>query len=352
MSHLCAKQEIMKRIFTTLFSVATLTTLSAQDAHYSMFTMAPLTINPALTGNFSGDLRIVNNYRMQWGSVSKPYTTFSFGGDMPLPKRDRRKSSPDFFAVGLNINVDKAGSTSLMNNQAYGLFSYNKSLDGTGETFFSIGFQAGIDQHTINLGATSWDMQFNGLEYDPTAATGETALPNDHYIFGDYAAGIAISSVANERFKMSGGLAASHLSRPQINFLGGTDKMFMKFSAHYTAQVALGQNSNAWLLPALQYVRQGPAQMINIGAGMRFQLQERSHYTKYQNDRSFTIGGMYRLNDAMSAYARIDIGPIGAAFNYDINTSRLTAVSKGRGAMEFMLIYTGMYSQRRGKPSF
>lgn len=352
MYHLCAKQKNMKPIFTLIFSVATFVSLHAQDTHYSMFTMSPLTLNPALTGNFSGDLRIVNNYRMQWGSVTKPYTTYSFGGDMPLPKKDRRKSSPDFFAVGLNANVDKAGSTSLKNNQVYALMSYNKSLDGSGKTFFSIGFQAGIDQRSINLGATSWDMQFNGLAYDPAASTGESALPNDHYLFGDYGAGIAITSLSNERFKMSGGATASHLSRPQVNFLGGSDKMYMKFGVHYSAQVALGQNSNAWLIPQVQYVRQGAAQLINIGAGMKFQLQEHSHYTGYQNDRSFTFGAMYRLGDAMSAYARIDIGPIGAAFNYDINVSGLTAVSKGRGALEFMLIYTGVYSPVKGKPSF
>lgn len=342
----------MKRIILVLFSAATFANLSAQDFHYSMFTMAPLTLNPALTGNFAGDLRIVNNYRMQWGSIAKPYTTYSFGGDMPLPKKDHRKASPDFFAVGINVNVDKAGSTSLVNNQFAALGSYNKSLDGVGETFFSIGFQAAMGQRSINLGTASWDRQFDGLNYDPTLASGETGGLNDHYMFGDYAAGIAVTSLANDRFKMTGGVAVSHLSRPQIQFLGGTDKLYMKICAHYSAQVALGQNSNAWLVPQVQYVRQGPAQLINLGAGMKFKLQERSHYTNYQNDRSFAFGGMYRLGDAFSAYARFDIGPIGAAFNYDINVSQLTAASQGKGAMEFMLIYTGIYGPRKGKASF
>ncbi|MDQ3108872.1 MAG: PorP/SprF family type IX secretion system membrane protein [Bacteroidota bacterium] len=342
----------MKRILIAVFSVGMLATLNAQDSHYSMFTMSPLTLNPALTGNFAGDLRIINNYRMQWGSIGKPYTTYSFGGDMPLPKRDRHKSSPDFFALGLNVNVDKAGSTSLVNNQFAAVASYNKSLDGVGATFFSIGFQAGLDQRSINLGASSWDMQFNGLAYDPALSSGETALPNDHYLFGDYATGIAITSVGNDRFKMNGGVSVSHLSRPQVQFLGGSDRLFMKIGLHYSAQVALGQNSNAWLLPQVQFIKQGPARLINVGAGVKFQLQERSHYTGYQNDRSFSVGGMYRLGDAFSAYARVDIGPIGAAFNYDINVSQLTPASQGRGAMEFMLIYTGVYSPKKGKPSF
>ncbi|HET6992533.1 MAG TPA: PorP/SprF family type IX secretion system membrane protein, partial [Bacteroidia bacterium] len=298
---------------------------------------------------------IINNYRMQWSSITKPYSTYTFGGDMPLSKRGRRKDNPDFFAIGFNANVDKAGSTSLKNNQFNAMFSFNKALDGTGQTFFSVGFSAGVNQRSINLASSSWDQQFDGMNYDPTLASGETALPNDHYIFGDYSTGIAFTSVGNARFKMNGGASVSHLSRPEIDFLGGKDRLYMKFGFHYSAQIALGENSNAWLLPQLQYVMQGPAKLINVGTGVKFQLQERSHYTGYQSDRSFTIGGMYRLGDAVSGYVRVDIGAVGAAFNYDINVSRLTAASSGRGALEFMLIYTGIYKEqntRLAKPSF
>lgn len=274
---------------------------------------------------------------------------------MPLPRKDKKKPSPDFFAIGLNVNVDKAGSTSLKNNQFSGSFSYNKSLDGVGATFFSIGAMAGVDQRSINLAGASWNQQFDGLNYDPTLASGETALPNDHYIFGDFSAGVAITTVGNDRFKMNGGASVSHLSRPQIEFLGGSDKLFMKIGLHYSAQIALGANSNTSFIPQLQFVQQGPARLINLGAGIKFKMQERSHYTGYQNDRSFTIGGMYRMGDAVSAYARVDMGAIGAAINYDINVSKLTAASNGRGAMEFMLIYTGIYrdqNTRLSKPSF
>lgn len=338
----------MKKIIFIFIAAFGTGEIFAQDFHYSMFTMAPLTLNPALTGNFTGDLRIVNNYRMQWSTISKPYTTYTFGGDMPLPKKDRHKSSPDFFAVGLNINVDKAGSTSLKNNQFNGAFSYNKSLDGVGQTFFSIGFRAGLNQRSISLGSASWDQQYVGLTYDPTLPSGEAA-PQDHYFYGDYSAGVAITSVKNDRFKINGGLSADHLNRPNIYFLGRSDKLYMKFGFHFSAQVALGANSNAWLVPAIQYVREGPAQLINMGAGVKYQLQQRSHYTGYQSEKSFTIGGMYRLGDAVSGYVRLDFGPVGVAFNYDLNVSKLTPASNGMGALEFMLIYTGLYNNQNSR---
>ncbi|HTL82642.1 MAG TPA: type IX secretion system membrane protein PorP/SprF, partial [Bacteroidia bacterium] len=253
------------------------------------------------------------------------------------------RTTPDFWAVGVNANVDKAGSSSLKDNYFNGLFSYNKSFDGSGKSFFSLGFSAGFVQRSISLNGESWDMQFVNLAYDPTLPTGETPTPNDHYGFGDYALGTAFTTAANERFKMCAGLAVHHLSKPEIDFLGGHDKLYMKFTGHWNAEIALGSNSNAWLLPQLEFIRQGPAMMINAGAGVKYQLSERSHYTNYQSSKYLSLGGMYRLGDAFSGYVRLDIGPVGAAFNYDVNISPLTTATKGMGALEFMIIYSGIY---------
>ncbi|MBI3509644.1 MAG: PorP/SprF family type IX secretion system membrane protein [Bacteroidetes bacterium] len=335
----------MKKIFMFIAFSFSGGILFSQDLHYSMYTMAPLTLNPALCGNFTGDMRVINNYRTQWNTISKPYTTYSFGIDAPLPKKDKKKSSPDFFAVGFNVNVDKAGSTSLKNNLFNGIFSYNKSFDGTGASFFSFGFQIGAVQRSIMMNGQKWDTQWDNVNfvYDPTAPNGETLTPNDHYLFFDYGTGVAFTTVKNARFKMSTGLSVSHLSKPEIDFIGSKDKLYMKFAAHWNAEIALGENSNAWLIPSLLFVRQGPAMMINAGLGVKYQLTERSHYTNYQSAKFLSIGGMYRLGDAASGYIRLDIGPVGAAFNYDMNVSQLTVASRGIGALEFMLIYTGIY---------
>src|ERR1041385_166248 len=258
MFHSFAKAMKMKKSILVFCAALAISGLAAQDFHYSMFTMAPLTLNPALTGNFTGDLRIVNNYRMQWTTISKPYTTYTFGGDMPLPKKDKHKSSPDFFAVGLNVDVDKAGTYALKNNQFNGSFSYNKSLDGVGQTFFSIGFRGGYNQRSINMSGMSFDQQYVNLNYDPTLATGENPGVQEQYFYADCSGGVAITSVKNDRFKMNGGIAVDHLNRPEISFLGGSDKLYMKFGFHYSAQIALGANSNAWFVPAILYVREGP----------------------------------------------------------------------------------------------
>lgn len=333
----------MKKILFTFVLAGAAWVLNAQDYHYSMFSMAPLTVNPALTGNFTGDLRIINNYRMQWTPI-KPFTTYTFGGDMPLRRHDKRKSSPDFFAVGLNVNMDKAGTSALKNNSYNGTFSYNKSLDGIGHTYFSIGAMMGLCQRSISNANATWGRQWDGLQYDGSLATGEISGYQDSFSFFDVGVGAAVTVTGNDRFKMSGGVAAFHLNRPRIDFLGQSDKLYMKIGIHWRSEIALGQNSNAWLVPQFQFVQHGPARMINLGVGAKYRLTERSHYTNFQNEKSFTVGGMYRVGDAFSGYLRLDIASVGVAFNYDLNVSKLTAATNGMGAMEFMLIYTGMYS--------
>jgi len=38
----------------------------AQDIHFSQFQVAPMNYNPALAGQFDGDLRFIANQRTQW----------------------------------------------------------------------------------------------------------------------------------------------------------------------------------------------------------------------------------------------------------------------------------------------
>lgn len=359
MYHLFAEKEGRRKMKQKLLAIAVgsfvALTASAQDFHYSLFNMAPLTVNPALTGNFTGDLRIINNYRTQWSAVSKPFVTYSFGADMPFQRNSKRKSSRDFFAAGFNANVDKAGSTQLVNNSYCVSGSYNKSLSGNNRSFFSFGLQVGFNQRSINLAESSWGRQFNGLTYDSALPTGEATAFGDSYFFLDVGAGTAFTTTLNERVKMNVGVGLHHLTQPEISFYGSNDKLYRKLMAHWAAQIKLSESGSTYLLPRVLFATQGPSRLINLGLGMKFKLGERSRYTNYQEEKAFSFGGMYRTGDALSAWVRIDYGPVGAAFNYDFNVSRLTPASEGRGAMEAMIIYTGIYrnqNTRLAAPSF
>ena len=49
----------------------------------------------------------------------------------------------------------------------YWSLSYVTALDDIGDDYFSIGFQGGLNQNSIDLSKTTWDTQWNGDTYDP-----------------------------------------------------------------------------------------------------------------------------------------------------------------------------------------
>ena len=72
-------------LFTGLI-VIQITSL-AQDFHFSMNQLSPLNLNPAIVGNFDGDLRINSNHRSQWSAVTIPYSTYSISADLNTKKQ-------------------------------------------------------------------------------------------------------------------------------------------------------------------------------------------------------------------------------------------------------------------------
>jgi hypothetical protein len=57
----------------------------AQDHIYSQFYNAPLYLNPALTGQFEGDIRMNMIYRNQWSGLSGDLSYLSASVDLNIP---------------------------------------------------------------------------------------------------------------------------------------------------------------------------------------------------------------------------------------------------------------------------
>ena len=62
-------------------------TMYAQDVHFSQFYQTPLFVNPALTGAFSGNQRLILNYKDQWTSFGSPFKTYAFQFDASILKK-------------------------------------------------------------------------------------------------------------------------------------------------------------------------------------------------------------------------------------------------------------------------
>ena len=314
--------------------------MKSQDAHFSQFYNAPLTLNPALAGAFNGDVRILTNFRDQWQSVTTPYKTFSFSGDMGMLSM---RTSTGYLGAGISFMSDKTGDSKLGLNQVNLAIAYHVKVSR--DNNISGGIQCGIAQESINLDNLSWDNQYDGNNYNPDLPSNEPVISSNR-IFMDIGAGMQWTnakrenySAASNKFHMKLGFAVFHLNSPNISFYSSAKNILpMKLVTHCDFQFALN-NSNISLAPSFVYIQQGSQQNIIAGTLLRFNLIEESKYTGFVKGAAASFGGFYRPGDAIIPTVQLEMSNYAIGLSYDVNISDLRNVSFGKGGFEISLRY-------------
>lgn len=337
----------------------------AQDIHFSQFYMSPLTLNPALAGTTVW-IRAGLQYRTQWSSVTVPYKTIGASFDVKSKRRwikikgmteKYRQSGENGFGWGLNVYNDKAGDGNMGTLQFNGSLAYQIYIGGRG--MLAMGLQAGIAQRSIQFNKLYW-----GSQYDPSSSTGyNAALPPDKATIGqdgsfvvpDVGAGIIYTYKKNERYmrgsdqrEVSVGGSLFHISQPNWSFVGTDEKLYMRMVFHGSGAFGIS-GTNLAILPGFVIMRQGPNQEIFLGSMFRYMLKEDSKYTGFVKGSSISAGGYYRNKDAFVAAALFEFASYGLGISYDFNISGLKTASSGRGGLEVTLRFLNpapfIYSQ-------
>ena len=187
--------------------------LIGQDIHYSQFYNSPLNINPALTGVFNGDVRVVGSMRDQWRQIPVPYTTFSANYDQKYYTENRDKG---FFGFGAIFNYDRSGDPryNLMNLNLTGSYSYiiNKRNILTG------GALLGFASEGFDGSALTWDNHWNGTAIDATLGSGED-FDRQRVYYLESGLGINYRYQKSSRTYLNLGVGAWHLVPPNVTFL-------------------------------------------------------------------------------------------------------------------------------------
>lgn len=311
---------------------------TAQDYRLSQFYNAPLLLNPAMAGHHDFDYRLNANYRNQWQSISNAFRTTTASFDMPMFGDVAGMSK---MGMGLTFLSDKAGSTD------YGFTNINYSiayhLKTNRYTQLSAGLLLGYGQSNVDLSSVKWESQHNGNNYDPTAASGESAFV-DQVRYLDAGLGMIYSFYDPDYDRMyEFGLSATHLNFPNQSFIAQyADRLRPKIQLH--AAVDIGLNTFT-LKPKLQVMKQGPAYFFNIGTLASFRLgdQADSRFTNAYVSSSFDVGMFYRFKESLMITAqyehkkRLLIG-----LSYDIILSQLSSVSRS-GGFEIAVRYQGLF---------
>lgn len=307
----------------------------AQDIHYSMYNMSPLTLNPANTGAFEGTFRIGGIFRDQWYSFLKnEFVTPSFYLDAPVLVGFGKL---DWISVGVTVYQDQVGVGSLRTGSVLFSAAYHLALDKKGRSMFSVGLQGGMSQRRIN--GQSLDLMFEDeLSLGGNLGTGNGVdrggIAADNVSYFDLNAGLLFSQELNERSRFNIGVSGLHLITPNKYSLlgpGNNDSdLDMRFNAHATYRTDLGTK---WMIqPTALYVNMRPASQLAVqGWGGR--------YLGEAKDMLLRFGLGYRWGDATEVLLGFDYKDLQVGLSYDINVSGFREATDFQGGFEIAASY-------------
>jgi type IX secretion system PorP/SprF family membrane protein len=326
----------MKRRFYFLILILMQACLaSAQDPSFSQFFASPLTLNPALTGKFNGDLRAAGNYRNQWPTVNKAYITSTLSVDFNLLQD--KLSEGDQWGFGILAMTDKTAN-GILNSNYFGLSTaYHKSIDENGMHTIGVGFQ-GVYANRILDGPR---LHFvDGLQMDGSwlpSASEPVNLQVASTSFFNMNAGILYNGSLNGTDAVYFGVAMYNINQPKESFLGAENiTVPSRLTIHGGGYFPSKNSGETWYVSGL-YNRQSTASELVFGGAL-----ELSASTDESKPVNVYIGSWMRLNnvgDAIIPYVGLDYGRFNLGMSYDVNVSGFKLASQSQGGIEISLIY-------------
>ncbi|SDR98171.1 type IX secretion system membrane protein, PorP/SprF family [Mucilaginibacter mallensis] len=306
-----------------LLQVVIVSRVKAQiDPHFSQYYAYPLWLNPALTGVFDGDIRIMANYKDQWATINNAYQTTAVSADFKATNK---------LSIGVNILDESAGSAGFNYLTAYGSLSYVINVSDNNYKQVHFGVQAGIISRTFDINKLQLDDQYNPLiGYDPSLPSNENFASNGVSVF-DAGAGIYYDdSDPAEAANIFGGVSLFHLNQPSDPFATESAKSSLPMRLTVHGGVRLAADEGIYFTPHFIYMRQQKAQEKDLGINSEFRAD---------NNNAFILGAMYRFNDAAILDVGYHFSNTTIGLSYDLNTSALRTASNSQGGIELSISY-------------
>lgn len=329
----------LKLLVILCFGVAGVAT--AQDIHFSQFFASPLTLNPALTGNFDGNLRVSGNYRNQWPTINRAFTTSSVSVDFPILTGSINENNR--LAVGILGYTDQQADGALKNNFGSLSVAYHQGLDEDGYNRISAGFQMAYNTKNLNTESLKFEDQLRSNGF--TGITSEIFRNNQLNVgYFDLNAGLTYSGTTQSNVNYYLGASAYHLTKPKESFQNGQFNLNQRYTVH--GGVYLPLNTQLMLHTSALYQSQAGAHETVLGGAFGYNFGDEYN----ESGTTLYVGSWYRFGDALIPYIGLEFSKLRLGASYDVNTSSLKTASQSRGGIEFSLIYINKPSGERNLP--
>lgn len=309
----------------------------AQDPHFSQFFASPLTLNPALTGKFDGTLRVTGNYRNQWPTINRAFTTTTVSVDFPILQN--MIGVNDTWGIGLMGYSDQSANSALKFNYLTFSTAYHKGLDENGSQQIGAGFQATYSNMSLDPQKLTFEDQLTPFGFTGTTSEVFTNTSGNYF---DLNAGVLYSGSSSDRNHYYAGISMYHITRPKQSFTGSYFILNPRTTFHAGGYFPIGDRLT--MHTSGLFSTQAKANETVVGVALQIPVTDDDKPT------SFYAGSWVRLNDAIIPYVGLEFGSFRFGATYDINTSDLKTASQSRGGIEISLIYINRPSESRGLP--
>lgn len=282
--------------------------LVGQDHIYSQFYNAPQYLNPALNGQFEGDLRVNLIYRNQWTNVAGPLTYYTFSADVNVPK----------FGGGFGIMFSKSseGTAYLNKTNFSGIYSYSVEFGESGT--LSFGVQGGLTNRKIDYNKLVFFDQLDENGIIPGGVSRTTPPEFNNKFFFDSGAGV---NMVLGNFMI--GAAAQHINKPSESFTGTKSTLPMRMNGYMSYKIILDPNNeedSPSVIPSVVFYSQ--ANVRSLSAGFQVKRKGVNAGLWYRGEGkqrdAIVVSLIFDLFVKQDYYDKVRFG-----FSHDATTSKL-----------------------------
>lgn len=314
--------------------------LQAQDLHFTMYNMSPLTLNPANTGAFLGTVRIGGIYRSQW--TDNIYQTPSLYVDAPILAIGKKKR--DWIGVGGTFVNDRAGTEVKLRTSFFMLSgAFHKVLDKNSNHVLTLGVQGGtmtrrLETRFLMFEDELLDPSLNQSEdiglftqEEQNERTGENEGTADH---PDISLGLMLTSKINDQTQLRVGAATNHL----INL--GNDYALVRnqdttanrrpltLKIHSTVDYKIDEKFSVHPTAFMQTTKGITELMAQVPVGYQF-----------NDDLQLLLGPSLRVGDSFNVIGGARFKDLSVRASYDFTTSDLASDARIRNGFEVAASY-------------
>lgn len=304
--------------------------LIAQDPSFSQFFSSPLTINPALTGNFNGTMRAVSNIRSQNADYNNAYNTKTLSVDFNLLTNKIKLN--DRLSMGVLLLSDQTGNKIITNNNLGISLSYMKGLDDEQKRSITLGFQSNYSNRRFNSGNAQFEDQLTPGGF--TLPSGDILLDNKLSKSAiDINTGILFQYAPTSEHHYYIGASLFNLLQSQKEFSSSTSIAPLRKTIHGGMMSPVGYAGT--LHASFQFQQQQTFNQLLIGGAYSYYIKDalRSYVELY-------LGAWYRTDQSIIPYIGIEWNYWRLGYTNDMSFSNRITAGQLRYSNEVSLYYT------------